>query len=61
MFTQREVSEIQQVQQFFNPQMEQQFISGRITQLRDAEDIAGAHQFVDYLDGQMEKGYCHLH
>jgi hypothetical protein len=34
IFTQREVSEIQQVQQFFNLQMEQQFIFGRITHSR---------------------------
>lgn len=60
MFTRREVTEIQQLQQFFNPQMEQQFIANRINQLKDTNDLAGAHQFANYVDGEMQKGIATL-
>jgi hypothetical protein len=60
MFNAREITEIQQLQQFFNPNMEQQFVANRIDQLRDAKDIAGAHQFADFLDGAMNKGVATL-
>jgi hypothetical protein len=56
MFAPQEISKIQQLQQFFNLQMETQFIAGRINQLRDANDIAGAHNFATYLETEIRKG-----
>jgi hypothetical protein len=60
MFTQREISEIQQLQQFFNSQMEGQFVAGRINQLREENDIAEAHKFATYLENEIRKGIVTL-
>ena len=59
IFTEREITDIQQYAQFFNPQMEQ-FIAGRINQLKEVMDIAEAHDLANYLDGQVRQGIAAL-
>jgi len=60
MFTEREITDIQQYLQFFNPQMEGQFVAGRINQLRDTMDIPEAHNFARFLGAEIRKGIATL-
>ena len=60
MCTEREITEIQQLRQFFDPQFETNFISTRINQAKEAKDIAGAHQFANFLDAEVKKGIATL-
>jgi hypothetical protein len=55
IFNEREITEIQQLRQFFDPPFETNFIAGRISQLRDNKDISEAHNFANFLDGEIRK------
>jgi hypothetical protein len=60
IFTQREITEIQRLQQFLTPQMEDMYIVGQITQRKNDNNIPGAHQFADVLEGKIREGVAAL-
>jgi hypothetical protein len=61
IFTQREITEIQLLRQFFDPQLESTFIASKINQFKGAKDIAGAHRSANtYLEVEIKKGIATL-
>jgi hypothetical protein len=61
IFTEREITEIQHLRQFFDPSLEQNFIAAKINQLRDDNNITEAHQFANtYLEIEIKKGMATL-
>jgi hypothetical protein len=53
MFSQDEILGIQKAVQFFDATLEQNFIVNKINQLKQAKDVPGAHQFANYLEGEI--------
>ena len=60
MFTEREIAEIQQLRQFFNPDLERTFIFNQINQYKEAKNYAGALQLANHLEGQIKQGIATL-
>ena len=61
MFTQREITEIQQLRQFFDPQLESNFIAKKINEFKETKNIAEAHKFANsYLEVEIKKGITTL-
>ena len=59
-FTQREITEIQQLRQFFDPNLETTFVSNRINEYKEAKNYAGALQFANHLETQIKQGIVTL-
>ena len=59
-FTQREITEIQQLRQFFDPNLETTFVSNRINEYKEAKNYAGALQFANHLETQIKQGIVSL-
>jgi hypothetical protein len=56
MFTQREIAEIQQLRQLFDPTLESTFIATRINQYKENKNYAEALLFANHLEGQLKQG-----
>jgi hypothetical protein len=53
MFTRDEIFDLQSIVQFFTADMERQFIANRVEQLKAANDYAGAQQFANYIEQEI--------
>jgi hypothetical protein len=60
MFSKREIAEIQQLRQFFDPNFETAYIFNQVNQFKEAKNFAGALQFANHLEGQIKQGIATL-
>jgi hypothetical protein len=59
MFTEQEILRIQLLVEFFNAQTDE-FITNRLASIKSSNDIAEAHRFADWLEGQITERIGYL-